>query len=92
LNTCNGAVFFCGVSGSRLNISISALFFFVPNKSVNHAHISGGSLLYQVGLNRTNQRSILRDAVQANPPHQLCLVVTQAAGIAGFIVTAQQKV
>jgi hypothetical protein len=33
---------------------------------VNHAHIRGGSLLYQVGQVRINQRSILRDAVQAN--------------------------
>jgi hypothetical protein len=46
----HGAVFFCGVSESRLNIGISALLFFVPNKSENHAHISGGSLLYQVRL------------------------------------------
>jgi len=38
-----------------------------------------------------NQRSILRDAAQANPFHQLEFVVTQAAGVAGFIATAQQK-
>ena len=66
MNISNGAVFFCGVSGSRLNISISALLFFVPNKSENHACISGGSLCYQVRVARVNQRSILRDAVQAN--------------------------
>ena len=33
---------------------------------MNHARIGCGSLLYQVGLARVNQRSILRDAVQAN--------------------------
>jgi hypothetical protein len=33
LNTSNGAIFFCGVSEFRFNISISALLFFVPNKS-----------------------------------------------------------
>ena len=82
LNTSNGAVFFCDVSRSRLNIGISALLFFVPNKSENHAHISGGSLLYQVGLVLVNQRSILRDAVQANLFRRLYLVVAQAAGIA----------
>jgi hypothetical protein len=30
LNTSNGAAFFLGVSGARLNIGTSALFFFVP--------------------------------------------------------------
>jgi hypothetical protein len=65
LNTSYGAVFFCGASESRLNIGISALLFFVPSKSVNHACISGGSLLYQVGLVRIFERSILRGAVQA---------------------------
>jgi len=50
LNISNGAVFFCGVSRSRLNTSISAQLFFVPNKSVNHAYIGGGSLYYQVRL------------------------------------------
>jgi hypothetical protein len=49
LNTSYGTVFFSGVSEPRLNISISALLFFVPNKSDNHANISGGSLLYRVG-------------------------------------------
>ena len=48
-------------------------------------------MLYQVGLVRTNQRSILRDAVQGNLFHRLYFVVAQAAGIAGFIATAQQK-
>jgi hypothetical protein len=49
-----------------LLIGTCALRFFVPSKSENHAHISGGSLLYQVALVLVNQRSILRDAVQAN--------------------------
>jgi hypothetical protein len=91
LNTSNGAVFFCGVSRPRLNISISALLFFVPNKSENHAHISGGSLLYQVGRVRILQRSILRDAAQASLFQRLYFVVAQAAGIASFSATAQQK-
>ena len=91
LNISNGAVFFCGVSGSRLNISISALLFFVPIHAVNHACISGGSLLYQVGLVRIFRRSVLRDAVQANPFHRLYFVVAQAVGVASFIATAQQK-
>ncbi|MFC3914571.1 hypothetical protein ACFOSS_14035 [Pseudaeromonas sharmana] len=91
MNTSNCAVFFCGVSRSRLNIGISALLFFVPNKSENHARIGCGSLLNQVGLVSMNQRSILRDAVQASPFQRLYFVVAQAAGIAGFIATAQQK-
>jgi hypothetical protein len=66
LDTSNSAVFFCGVSKAGFNISTSALLFVVPSKSVNHANIGGGSLLYQVWLVRVNQRSILRDAVQAN--------------------------
>jgi hypothetical protein len=49
LDTSSIAVFFCGVSRARLNISISTLLFFVPSKSVNHALIDGGSLPYQVG-------------------------------------------
>jgi hypothetical protein len=49
-----------------LNTSNGAVFFFVPNKSENHAHIGGGSLFYRVGLVRIFRRSILRDAVQAN--------------------------
>ena len=40
------------------------LLFFVRISVANHACIGGGSLLYQVGLARMNQRSILRDAVQ----------------------------
>jgi len=48
LNTRNGAVFFSGVSQPRLDISISALLFFVPSKSDNHARFNGGSLHYQV--------------------------------------------
>jgi hypothetical protein len=67
------------------------LFFSVPIRAVNHAHISGGSLLYQVGLVRTLKRSMLRDAVQANLLHRLYFVVAQAAGVASFIATAQQK-
>jgi hypothetical protein len=66
LNGSNRAVFFLGINESRLNISTSALLFFVPSKSVNHARIGCGSLLYQVGLVRILRRSILRDAVQAN--------------------------
>jgi len=58
---------------------------------VNHARISGGSLLYRVGRVRILQRSILRDAVQANLLHRLYFVVAQAAGVASFIATAQQK-
>jgi hypothetical protein len=92
LNRSIGAVFFCGVSGPRLNIGPSTLLFFVPSKSENHAHISGGSLLYRVGQVRILERSILRDAVQANLFHRLCFVVAQAAGVACFIATAQQKV
>jgi hypothetical protein len=92
LDTSNGAVFFSGVSEPRLDISISALLFFVPNKSENHAHISGGSLLYQVGLVEVNQRSILRDAIQVNQLHRLYIVVAQAVGVVSFIATAQQKV
>ena len=91
LNTSIGAVFFFGVSRPRLNISTSALPFFVPSKSVNHARISGGSLLYQVELVRILRRSILRDAVQANLLHRLYFVVAQEAGVASFIATAQQK-
>jgi hypothetical protein len=92
LNTSNGSVFFCGVSRSRLNIRIGALLFFDPSKSVNHAHISGGSLLYQVRRVRILRRSILRDAVQDNPFRRLCFVVAQAVGVVSFIATAQQKV
>ena len=91
LNTSNGAVFFCGVSEPRLKISTSALLFFVPSKSANHACISGGSLLYRVGQIRIFERSILRDAVQGNPFRRLDFVVAQAADIASFIATAQQK-
>jgi hypothetical protein len=74
-----------------LLIGTCALLFFVPNQSVNHAHISGGSLRYQVRLARVNQRSILRDAVQANLFQRLHFVVAQAAGVASVIATAQQK-
>jgi hypothetical protein len=74
-----------------LNTSHYAVFFFVPNRSVNHAHIGGGSLRYQVGRVRILKRSILRDAVQANLFHRLYFVVAQAAGVASFIATAQQK-
>ena len=91
LNTSNRATFFLGVSESRLKISISALLFFVPNRSVNHTSIGGGSLFYQVGQVRIFERSILRDAVQANLFHRLNFVVAQAAGIACLIATAQQK-
>ncbi|WP_429044641.1 hypothetical protein [Aeromonas veronii] len=91
MNTSNGAVFFSGVSGPSLNIGISALLFIVPNKSENHACISGGSLLYRVVLVQLIQRSTLRDAVQASPFHRLNFVVAQAAGVAGFIATVQQK-
>jgi hypothetical protein len=79
------------LAGQGFNIGISALLFFVPNKSVNHSSIGGGSLRYQVGQVRILRCSILRDAVQANLLHRLNLVVSQAAGIAGFIATAQQK-
>jgi hypothetical protein len=58
---------------------------------VNHAHISGDSLLYQVGLVRILRRSILRDAVQANLFQRRYFVAAQAAGVASFIATAQQK-
>ena len=58
---------------------------------MNHAHISGGSLLYQVERVRVLKRSFLRDAVQANLFQWLYLVVAQAAGVASFIATAQQK-
>jgi hypothetical protein len=92
LNTNKCAVFFFGVSRSRLNISISALLFFVPNKSENHAHISGGSLRYRVGQVRILKRSILRDAVLVNQFWQLYFVVAQAAGVVSLIATAQQKV
>jgi hypothetical protein len=85
LNTSNAAVFFLGVSRARLNIGTSTLLFFVPSKSDNHAHISSGSLLYQVWLVRILKRSILRDAVQANLLHRLNFVVAQAAGVASFI-------
>ncbi len=74
-----------------LNRSNSALLFFVPNKSENHAHISGGSLCYQVRQARVNQRSILRDVVQANLFRRLKFVFAQAAGVACFTATAQQK-
>ena len=83
LNASNGTVLFCGVSKARLNIGISALLFFVPSKSENHASISGGSLIYQVGQVRILRRSILRDAVQANLFHRPYFVVAQAAGVAG---------
>jgi hypothetical protein len=49
-------------------------------------------LFHQVGFNRVIWRSILHGAVQANPFRRLYFVVAQAAGIAGFIATAQQKV
>jgi hypothetical protein len=48
-------------------------------------------LLYQVVLARLIRRSILRDAVLVNLLHRLYFVAAQAAGIAGFIATAQQK-
>ena len=67
----------------QVKISISALLFFVPNKSVNHARIGGGSLLYQVGLIRMLERPILRGSVQANLFRRLYFVVAQAAGVAG---------
>jgi hypothetical protein len=51
---------------------------------VNHASISGGSLLYQVGPAQILKRSILRDAVQANQVHRLYFVVAQAADVAGL--------
>jgi len=91
LDTSNGAVFSCGVSGSRLNIGTSALLFFVPICAENHTCISGGSLRYQVGQVRILRCSILRDAVQANQFQQLYFVVAQEAGVACFIATAQQK-
>jgi hypothetical protein len=50
------------------------------------------SLFQQVWFNRGIWRSILRGAVQTNQFRQLYIVVAQAAGIAGFIATAQQKV
>jgi hypothetical protein len=59
---------------------------------VNHSRINGGSLRHWVRLAQVNQRSILRDAVLANPIHRLYFVVAQAAGVASFIATAQQKV
>jgi len=65
-----------------LKISTSALLFFVPSKSENHASISCGSLLYQVGLVQKLKRSILRDAVQLNMFQRLNFVVAQAAGVA----------
>ncbi|MFM5463485.1 hypothetical protein ACET66_05260 [Aeromonas simiae] len=74
-----------------MNTNSGAVFFFVPNRPVNHASIGGGSLLYQVGLVRILRRSILRDAVQANLFHRPYFVVAQAAGVASFIATAQQK-
>jgi len=40
-------------------------------------------LLYQVGLVRILEHSILRDAVQGNLFHRLYFVVAQAAGVAG---------
>jgi len=39
-----------------------------------------------------NRCSILRDPAQVNQLHRLYIVVAQAAGIAGFIATAQQIV
>jgi hypothetical protein len=50
------------------------------------------SLFQQVWFNRVIWRSILHDAVQANLLYRLCFVVAQAAGVAGFMATAQQKV
>ena len=52
---------------------------------MNHARIGCGSLLYQVGLARVNQRSILRDAAQASLFQRLNFVVAQAAVIASFV-------
>jgi hypothetical protein len=49
-------------------------------------------LFQQVWFNRVIWRSILHSAVQANLLHRLYFVVAQAAGIAGFSATAQQKV
>jgi hypothetical protein len=83
LNTSYSAVFFCGVSGSRLIIGTSTLLFFVPSKSENHVYIGGGSLRYQVGRVQILKRSILRDAVHGNPFQQPYFVVAQAAGVAG---------
>ena len=85
LITSNVAFFFFGVSRPRSNIGISALLFFVPIRAVNHAHISAGSLLYQVGLARVNQRTILRDAAQASLFHRLNFVAAQTAVIASFV-------
>jgi hypothetical protein len=50
------------------------------------------SLFQQVWFNRVIWRSILHDAVQASMFQQRYFVVAQAAGIAGFMATAQQKV
>jgi hypothetical protein len=76
LNASTGAAFFLGVSGAGVNISTSALFFFVPT-----------GLVYRVIW-----RSILHGAVRLNMFHRLYFVVAQAAGIASFGATAQQKV
>jgi hypothetical protein len=76
LNGSTGAVFFLGVSEFRLNISTSALLFFVPSGLVG-----SGYLVFYSSWRCSGQLL-----------HRLCFVVAQAAGIAGFIVTAQQKV
>ena len=70
-NTSNGAVFFFGVSSpgsTSASAPCSSLFQINPRTM---PAISGGSLLYQVGLVLLNQRSTLRDAVQANLFHRL---------------------
>jgi hypothetical protein len=50
------------------------------------------SLFHQACFNRVIWRYILHDAAQANLFRRLCFVVAQAAGIASYIATAQQKV
>jgi hypothetical protein len=74
-----------------LNASNGAVLFCGISEFRFNISISGGSLLYQVGLARILKRSILHDAVQANLVHQRYFVVAQAAGVACFIATAQQK-
>jgi hypothetical protein len=76
-----------------LNTSYGAVFFFgVSSPGSTSASAPCSSLFHQVGFNQVIWRSILHGAVQANPFQRPYFVVTQAAGIAGFMATAQQKV
>jgi hypothetical protein len=90
LDTSLCAIFFCGVSNpgsTSASAPCSSLFQSGPLTMP----ISAAVLCFIELVSRILMRSILRDAVQANLFHRLNFVVAQAAGVASFIATAQQK-